>query len=52
MAELKTDGINLYEVREVIRKIEGLLADPHPGLFTWNSFLEQKLKELVRLIAK
>lgn len=52
MAELKTDGIDLHEVLEVIRKIEDLLANPQPGLFTWNNFLEQKLKELIKLIAK
>lgn len=35
---------------EVNRKLGGLVADPHPGLFTWNAAVTKVLTEAADLL--
>lgn len=41
--------INLEELKEEAEKLVHLLKDPHPGLFTWNKFLRQRLDAIARV---
>jgi hypothetical protein len=40
----------LETLKEESRKLAGLMADPHPGLATWNEFAIECCKNLARLL--
>lgn len=41
------DGLERY--RELINKLNSLLDDPHPGLWSWNMMFSKVMEELVSL---
>ena len=43
------DTIDLDELQAEAEKLVALLEDRHPGLMTWNMFLQQRLQNLRRL---
>jgi len=40
------DTPGLDDLRRLARKLDGLLADPHPGLFTWREALGNTLLDI------
>lgn len=42
-----TDESNLSILTEKIERIHALLKDPHPGLFTWQGALHERMANLV-----
>lgn len=37
---------SIEQLKEEARKLLSLLEDPQPGLFTWNMFLEERMKRI------
>jgi len=38
--------MDFEKLHESVKKLESLLSDPQPGLFTWNQLVEEKLEEI------
>ena len=38
--------MTLEKLTETVDKLHALLHDPHPGLFSWNMFLAERMNEL------
>lgn len=45
----KKRKINFDKLQEDAEKLVSLLKDRQPGLFTWNAFLHERLRNLRRL---
>ena len=41
-----SDTPGLDDLRRLARRLDGLLADPHPGLFTWREALGDTLLDM------
>lgn len=42
----------LDELQDEVNKLNVLLNDRQPGMFTWHEFLNQRLTEIYRIITK
>ncbi len=40
---------NLDEMKELSRRLQALMEDPHPGLSGWNMFLKEVLDGIVKI---
>ena len=40
-------SIDLKDLKAKVDRVASLLADPHPGLFTWSEFLGKAMDDLV-----
>ena len=40
---------NLDEMKELSRRLQALMEDPHPGLMGWNMFLKEVLDGIVKI---
>ena len=44
--------MSIEKLKEINDKLTKLLDDPQPGLFTWNSFVKLRIKQLYDEMAK
>lgn len=44
--------MNLDELQSEVEKLLSLLKNRQPGLFTWNDFLAERLKNIKQMIEK
>ncbi len=49
MAETKAKP-TLEELTEEIRKFNSLLQDPHPGLFSWHDWLQERCTRTKKML--
>lgn len=49
ITDLNGGKMKIEELKNEVIKLLSLLEDPHPGLTTWNFFLNERLKNITAL---
>ena len=47
-----TNDVSIEELQLVVARLAELLADPQPGLATWQAFLTKRMRELMALCVR